>query len=141
MTSAILANIEDTIFDSSDSFVGTYQYTAPEVLFGLDGNPRRSTCSDVYSFGGVMYQVSRALGHLGQVVFTFCSQTLSGLLPYHHCRSNFQVFCAIVIGIRPERPSEGWITDQCWEFIKRCWNEIPSERPTIHEIISYVSPA
>jgi hypothetical protein len=37
-------------------------------------------------------------------------------------------------GIQPRRPSQDWVTDAHWAFIKYCWGETPEARPCVREV-------
>ena len=38
------------------------------------------------------------------------------------------------MGIQPQRPSQDWVTDAHWGFIKYCWDETPGARPCAREV-------
>ena len=137
--SVILAELEGTPY-LTPSMGGTIRYAAPEIYaFSEDStNVRVTTRSDVYSFGSVTYQVSVCCSsHLVQVIILLF-QTLSGQVPYHNIPRDCNVLWQLFKGIRPERPSNDWFTDDHWVFINKCWNKIPSERPTIQDVLSYL---
>jgi serine/threonine protein kinase len=77
--SVVLVELEGSPFLTS-SMGGTIRYAAPEIYIRQDGDVSRSVrisaCSDVYSFGGVTYQVSELCRPLSDVVDIF-------LLPRH----------------------------------------------------------
>jgi serine/threonine protein kinase len=37
-----------------------------------------------------------------------------------------------------QRPVDTWFTDSYWEFIVKCWDVIPHNRPTVQEIMTHV---
>ena len=41
-------------------------------------------------------------------------------------------------GVHPQRPTEPWFTEDHWKFINNCWSQIPRERPTVQDVVSYV---
>lgn len=41
---------------------------------------------------------------------------------------------ALFRGRRPERPTEPWVMDTHWDFIRDCWNIEPSARPRTNDV-------
>ena len=88
------------------------RWMAPETF-----NPRvGSTSSDIWSFGMVMYEV------------------LTKADPYYDLPM-FTVIAKVASGATPARPPT--ITnDKIWDLMKECWTLKPTERPSIHYVIS-----
>ncbi|KAJ7576229.1 kinase-like domain-containing protein [Mycena floridula] len=91
----------------------TWRYSAPELLSG----PYKyaTMASDVYSFGSLAYNI------------------LTGIRPYDHLKSEFEVIVAIDANEGISRPHAG-ITDEVWEILKACWVREPELRLSMQEI-------
>ena len=96
--------------DSSNKIIGVIPYLAPEVL----SRKPYTKESDIYSFGMIMWE------------FT------TGKKPFHDKPHNHLLILHILNGERPQ------ITDDTpefyAEFMKRCWDRNPENRPTAKEI-------
>jgi serine/threonine protein kinase len=85
---------------------------APETF-----DPRvSSTCSDIWSFGMVIYEI------------------LTRKDPYHEY-SLFTVIFKIANGTIPNRP-ETITNDKIWNLMTDCWMLEPTERLSIQDVIS-----
>ncbi|KAJ7588562.1 kinase-like domain-containing protein [Mycena floridula] len=91
----------------------TWRYSAPELLSG----PYKyaTMASDVYSFGSLAYNI------------------LTGIRPYDHLESEFEVIVAIDTNEGISRPHAG-ITDEVWGILSACWVREPDLRPSMQEI-------
>ncbi|KAF9651394.1 kinase-like protein [Thelephora ganbajun] len=106
---------------------GTLGWMSPELLdpprFGSNGCP---TCeSDCYALGMVIYEV------------------LTGLRPFHHIFACTPV-PAVLRGERPMKPLDAealGFTDTLWELVQLCWIESSSARPTVQQLLGYLSSA
>ena len=89
---------------------GTWGYMAPELCLE-DG--KRTKEADIYAFGMVVYEV------------------ITGSSPFRqHVRARLPMLAAS--GSRPERPEDpiaGDFGQGTWEFIERCWDQNPQQRP------------
>jgi len=101
-------------YESSDGVVGTGFFRAPEVLRALrDGTDvEYSAAVDVYGFGMVCYEL------------------LTGKYPFQgHPMSDYDL---VLSGKRPDVSDEPpWMR----EFLHRCWDEDPHQRPGWDEIL------
>ncbi|GBB84563.1 hypothetical protein RclHR1_11120007 [Rhizophagus clarus] len=95
---------------SDNKIYGVLPYIAPEVL---NGEPY-TLCSDIYSFGVVMTELS------------------SGNPPFHNRKHDTSLALDICNGLRPEF---GKGTPEIYKKLAhRCMNAIPNQRPTISEL-------
>ncbi|KAJ7732620.1 kinase-like domain-containing protein [Mycena olivaceomarginata] len=119
--SMIIPDFEGTSYLTTSSMGGAVRWAAPEVFCvrpNGDTSLNVSTMSDVYSFGGIMYQV------------------LCGEIPFAEITNDIRVVFAVKDGQRPERAQQ--ISQVNWEFIQRCWSSQPLKRPllpAIHEFL------
>ena len=93
---------------------GTFGYMAPE-LFSKDA--RVSKEADMYAFGMVVYEV------------------ITGTLPFGH-RKVVEIPMLTLSGSRPPRPEDPiaiGFGQGTWEFVERCWDQNPKQRPTARE--------
>ncbi|KAG0701592.1 kinase-like domain-containing protein [Suillus ampliporus] len=77
-----------------------------------------TTKSDVYSLGGVIFQI------------------LTGREPYYEVRSRSKVSVEILNGNKPSRPLDIHIADGHWLFIQKCWS-VPEIRPSAAEVLHF----
>jgi len=131
--SFVAIDIQESSLALTYQIKGTLCWTAPE-LFGTPeledggGNEDRGTPktfptaqSDVYSFGGIMFQV------------------LTGKRPYHHLSRDQMVVLAISRGNHPKRPaSTAVVTDDQWAFMMQCWSFVATDRPSDAEMVAFV---
>jgi len=117
--STIIAEFQGTSYYTS-SIQGAVRWCAPELFKGHP-EPALSTRSDVYSFGSVMLQ------------------TLSGNVPYHYVHMDTAIIVKATNGEHPARPLDGCLTDDHWEFMRRCWCMVPDQRPNMNEILAFVT--
>ncbi|KAJ7477420.1 kinase-like domain-containing protein [Mycena latifolia] len=119
--SLILPEFEGTSYMTSSLVRGAVRWAAPEVFrIRQAGDPSLavSAMSDVYSFGGIMYQV------------------LCGEIPFSDIHNDVRVIIAVKDGRRPERSQA--ISDVNWAFLQQCWNTDPTSRPSVSEIRSFL---
>lgn len=104
---------------SEDPFELT-RYSAPELVnpdaFELP-KTQITKASDIYAFGVLTYQV-----FAGGRVFPRLSDTAAAY--------------SMLDGLRPPRPNDPELSDQIWEMINRCWDNVPSQRMTIADVVS-----
>ena len=55
-------------------------------------------------------------------------------IPFHE-KNDFQVVLLVMDGARPDRLESPAMEDDTWNLIQYCWEPIPSERPTIEQIM------
>ncbi|KIJ18498.1 hypothetical protein PAXINDRAFT_8745 [Paxillus involutus ATCC 200175] len=105
---------------------GNVRWAAPELFQVPECEGNQSVLcgeeTDVYSYGSLMLQV------------------LSGKVPFFDSNA-WQVCTKVALGHRPPRET-GWngqpIPDVYWRFIKRCWDEVPSKRPSSSEVLEFI---
>ena len=121
-----LSNIVEDLVENNyytSSLGGAVRWAAPE-LFQISAAqatlPKATVASDIYSYGSVVLEI------------------LSGLVPYHHLKSDAQVLIELSRGVKPQRPESTHITDTEWEFISSCWKEPPTLRPSTSEVTIHV---
>ncbi|CAG8705125.1 1431_t:CDS:2, partial [Racocetra persica] len=78
-----------------------------------------NTASDVYSFGIVAYEM------------------ISGYPAFHNIPHDIHLAIKIHRGLRPRIPSHA--PELVFELITKCWDELPSKRPTSREIYEIIS--
>lgn len=106
---------------SGSGLKATNAYTAPE-LFTAE-KPKPSLEADVYAFGGLILAV------------------LSGQPPHHQIRNPAQVMIRIMNNKTPHPKEHVLISEEysLWELMDNCWNQEPSQRPTMQTIVSKLS--
>jgi len=103
--------VTHTIEKHTPGGIEPVRWMAPETF-----NPRvGSTCSDIWSFGMVMYEI------------------LTRKDPYHEY-SMFTVIAKVASGGTPNKP-ETISNDKIWSLMKECWMLNPFERPLIQDVI------
>ncbi|KAJ8085534.1 hypothetical protein PM082_004352 [Marasmius tenuissimus] len=117
-----LSRIADTqgliVTTSTTRPAGTMRWLAPELL---SGSERPSKESDVYSFGCVCYEI------------------FTGLLPFAELGNDMAVMFAVAQGKCPLRPQETFgLSDAMWTLMTRCWDPIPTSRPTAIQVLENV---
>ncbi|KAJ6488430.1 kinase-like domain-containing protein [Mycena vulgaris] len=119
--SIIMPEFEGTSYLTSSAGRGAVRWAAPEVF---ETSPKGATTlnvsamSDVYSFGGIMYQV------------------LCGDIPFAHIPNDMRVVFAVKDGQRPERSRA--ISNVDWAFLQRCWDGVPLNRPSVTQILAFL---
>lgn len=54
------------------------------------------------------------------------------------------MYQSLIDGLDPERPSERWVTESDWQFMKRCWAPYSREnqkRPVASDVLGYIKLA
>ncbi|KAJ7092196.1 kinase-like domain-containing protein [Mycena epipterygia] len=118
--SMIMPEFEGTSY-MTGSIHGAVRWAAPEVFRvrpNGDASLDVSAMSDVYSFGGIMYQV------------------LCGEIPFSNIQNDVRVVIAVKDGQRPERCRR--ISDTNWEFLHGCWEHDPTKRPSLTRITDFL---
>ncbi|KAJ7087012.1 kinase-like domain-containing protein [Mycena epipterygia] len=118
--SMIMPEFEGTSYMTS-SIRGAVRWAAPEVFresLNSDTSLNVSAMSDVYSFGGIMYQV------------------LCGEIPFFKIHNDVRVVIAVKDGQRPARCRR--ISDTNWEFLLGCWEHDPTKRSSLREITEFL---
>jgi hypothetical protein len=101
---------------TSNQVFGVLPYVAPEVLAGR----KYTQDADVYSFAIIMYEV------------------LTGLPPHHNVPHDSLLAMDIHKGRRPECNIEE-VPPLILEYMKRCWDQKTSNRPTAQDIFYNIS--
>lgn len=97
---------------------GTFGYMAPELF---SENAEASKEADMYAFGMVVYEV------------------ITGSLPFAHHKV-VELPVLTLKGSRPPKPEDlGAIGfgQGTWEFVERCWDKNPEQRPTAREALEH----
>jgi len=114
---------EPTLDTTSMMFCGNVRWLAPERLdpehFGLSSSASRSTASDVYALGMLIYEV------------------FSGKIPFFETKYNVPLVGRIKDGERPSHPGDlarPGLSDDLWIFVCKCWEGKWSDRPDAKEL-------
>src|SRR5439155_16087254 len=96
--------------ESSNKIYGIVSYIAPEVLQGKKNTKE----SDIYSIGMFMWEL------------------FAGHPPFDDRAHDFYLIFQICEGLRPEILPK--MPVDYTQMMKKCWDAVPSERPTIKEL-------
>lgn len=120
--SLITSNPSFTIA-ATPGVVGTSRWLAPEIINPPSNSSSKPSTSskpaDVFAFAMLAVEV------------------FTGKVPFGSMK-NEAVVISIAKGKRPEKPpaaEELGLTADMWRFIEKCWNQNPSERPNITEVV------
>ena len=67
-------------------------------------------------------------------------KVFTGAAPFNHSPPT-TVAVRMLAGIRPDRPGYSSLTDELWDLNQRCWDQEPSSRPEISEVVSHLQNA
>ena len=98
---------------------GNFDYRAPELF---SEGAKASKQADMYAFGTVVFAV------------------ITGTKPFGS-RRIVEVPALILRGRRPPRPEDPvaiGFGQGTWEFVKRCWDEDPEQRPTVRNALEHL---
>ncbi|KAF9455451.1 kinase-like domain-containing protein, partial [Collybia nuda] len=116
--SSLNEDYSDTIYHTSSSPNYNLPWAAPEIVLSeFPSRPSQST--DIYSFGSVTYQV------------------LTGTRPYTGMAEG-PIFLSLNDRGFPPRPTSGFVSDEFWAFMLRCWKRNREERPTSTDICKFL---
>ncbi|KAJ3975898.1 kinase-like domain-containing protein [Lentinula raphanica] len=106
--------------EKSLSFRGSIRWMAPEILDPTLYHPSRPrTSRDIYAFGCTVVEI------------------LTGNPPFPDIRYDVAVISRVLRGYKPQIPASlTSISPDLAELIYRCWDPVPSERPTAEDISS-----
>ncbi|KAF9263062.1 kinase-like protein [Marasmius fiardii PR-910] len=96
---------------------GTMRWLSPELM---RPGPRcvPSSQSDVYAYACVCYEI------------------FTGNVPFYEVFEAAIVFTVLIDRQHPTRPTEcSKLSDSMWDMMLSCWNEIPSSRPTMVDVL------
>ncbi|KIO19236.1 hypothetical protein M407DRAFT_223443 [Tulasnella calospora MUT 4182] len=98
---------------------GTPGYQAKELL---ERDPRPTTMSDVYAFGGLILAI------------------MSGQRPFQGLAAAAPIILAIATNQQPQPADHPDLpeTDSLWKLLRRCWDPVPQHRPSMEDIIMVV---
>ncbi|KAG0702776.1 kinase-like domain-containing protein [Suillus ampliporus] len=99
---------------------GAMRWSAPELLSGEDSTSAITTQSDIYSLGNIMLQV------------------LTGSVPWQHLTNDAAILLKVIGGEIHPRPEDSCVTDQCWDFMTRCWSMAAIDRPSAEEALEFL---
>ncbi|KAF8210766.1 kinase-like domain-containing protein [Mycena galopus ATCC 62051] len=94
---------------------GTPRYQAPELLKCPES--RTQFESDVYAVACVYYEI------------------LSGKTPFFEIKNYVYLGIQVLNGLRPTRPDTVPADDDLWLLLQDCWEEEPTDRPRVAQII------
>jgi serine/threonine protein kinase len=114
---ACIADYDVTAAHRGQHIPPSVRWAAPE-RFDSQNVVAPTTKSDVYSVGGVMYQI------------------LTGREPYYEIRSRAKVSIEILNGNKPSRSHDTYIADHHWLFMQKCWS-VPGNRPSATEVLHF----
>ncbi|RHZ84180.1 hypothetical protein Glove_84g139 [Diversispora epigaea] len=118
-----LCNPENVLFlnfnNKNNKFSGSIPYIPPGALRGYEFTRQ----SDIYSFGGIMYELVTAQQ-------PFADQAHDTYLMIDICN-----------GVRPKVPDFmlNWIPEWYLDLMYRCWSDDPSERPTAADLARFLT--
>ncbi|KIK55144.1 hypothetical protein GYMLUDRAFT_48095, partial [Collybiopsis luxurians FD-317 M1] len=92
---------------------GSMRWLAPEYVSSSGPN---HTSRDVYAFGCTIVEI------------------LTQKLPFHDCKTDYNVMFQVMNGGRPTRPQDVWCPDDIWDLTTRCWAQTVEDRPSSYEI-------
>ncbi|TDL20654.1 kinase-like protein [Rickenella mellea] len=116
-----------SIIATSFSGKGTMRWQAPELLDAtrFDGEICGVTTeSDVYAFAFV------------------CLEIFTGDVPFPKLRDGAVMLAVVVRSLRPPRPMDPMtqreLDDATWRLMEACWTTLPTDRPTMDEVVGYI---
>ncbi|RHZ84208.1 hypothetical protein Glove_84g86 [Diversispora epigaea] len=116
-------NPENVLFlnlnNINNKFSGSIPYIPPEVLRGNEFTRQ----SDIYSFGGIMYEV------------------VTAQQPFADQAHDTYLMMDICYGLRPKVPDFmlNWIPEWYLDLMYQCWSDDPFERPTAADLVRLLS--
>ncbi|KAF8999176.1 kinase-like domain-containing protein [Cyathus striatus] len=111
-------------YDTSVSRAGTVRWQSPELIAGSDGTTKES---DIYAFACVCYEV------------------FIGKVPFYEHPHDPTVIYNVLSGYRPSRPKlnstayKYGLDDWMWSLIEECWDQNPTKRPAVSEVVGRLS--
>ena len=117
---------------------GVIRYAAPELFTArVEKHGRLLSAVDIYSFGCVAFEVLIP-PHFASSILTQNIQVLSGRTP-HYDLTEPLIIIALSRKERTPRPEGSQLmTDEWWQLINQCWSDIPDDRPSVKDILSYL---
>ncbi|KAF9784468.1 kinase-like domain-containing protein [Thelephora terrestris] len=94
------------------------RWCSPEII--RSGGSELTKASDIYAFGMLAYEI------------------FSGRMPFHDKLDTEAVMIVTTTNQRPPRPIHQELSGELWHMIERCWQEDPSQRPTIQEVVAFL---
>ena len=64
-------------------------------------------------------------------------KVLAGVFPFANSPPT-TVAVDVLSGKRPERPNHPALTDELWDLIQRCWDQVPQRRPGISDVACHL---
>ena len=110
---------------------GAIRWAAPEHF--LVGDIQRSTKSDIYSLGNLIFLASPPFIPRTSTLIFF--QVLSGKFPWSEVRQDNAVMLQLSQGYKPARPESRPIQDVHWALVEQCWAPI-DQRPPADDVMS-----
>ena len=144
LATAILNCTENSV----PGFRGAFEWMAPELFTGTDGNFGLPTCkSDIFALGMVTFEVRGIRrgrpSHCAEIPYYTFLQVFTGQLPFSgiSISNSSQVALSIINGKRPPRPREGkelGLSDGLWEFIQLLLAHEAEERPSVSTFADFL---
>ena len=123
-----------TYLQRSTTRPGALRWIAPEQV-DPEETFKRTTKSDIYSFGCVALQGSSLDSDARPMLISL--QVLSGKQPWSEVRQDSAVVLRLAKGHKPGRPECQTLHDSHWDFIQHYWSQM-EERPAAEAIISAI---
>ncbi|TDL15389.1 kinase-like protein [Rickenella mellea] len=125
--SKVMDSQASSIVATSFSGKGTMRWQAPELLNAtrFEGESAGvTTKSDVYAFSFV------------------CLEIFTGDIPFPKLRDGTVIMEVAVHNRRPTRPidpiTKRELDDATWHLMELCWATLPSDRPTMDDVVDYI---
>ena len=110
---------------------GAIRWAAPEHF--LVGDIQRTTKSDIYSLGNLIFLASPSL--MPRISTLIFFQAMSGKFPWSEVHQDNAVMLWLSQGYKPARPESRPIQDVHWALIEQCWSPI-NQRPPAEDVVS-----
>jgi len=114
---SIFAEVTKT-FHPSTARHGSSRWMAPELINPAGFNlpkAKKTPATDVFAFA------------------CLCVELYTGDVPFSSIEDGIQVMYQIAQGQRPIQPTD--MPDELWKVVVRCWAHVPSERPTMFQVV------
>ena len=95
----------------------------------------------MYAFGCLYYAVRLVFSQLifNTLSFDALAQIFFDTVPFRE-NNYLQVIRHVANGVRPKRLNDPRMADYTWNLVSMCWKPNPSERLTMEEIVTMLTP-